>query len=174
MSIKNTHFILLTECASSLLSTTARSVTSALTIRQVFFQKSLQSQTYPIVRIWTARATARGPHLNDVIGRLEVGVGTSSWGWGLMGIPKFDKHKFDNFPQNLKLEVTFWHWASNLTHELIFGGTGWLLEFFSKVHLLTKWTQFAKSPCSDIDLDFHSLFSTKGPFFVFQIDLWIF
>ena len=49
-----------------------------------------------------------------------------------------------------------------------------LWSFFSKVHLLTKSTRFAKSPCSDIDLDFHSLFSTKGPFFVFQIDLWIF
>ena len=118
--------------------TTARSVTSALTIRQVFFQKSLQSQTYPIVRIWTARATARGPHLcgdlYDVIGRLEVGVGTSSWCWGLMGLPKFDKLKFDNFPQNLKLEVTFWHWASNLTHELIFGGTGWLICNYMAFH----------------------------------------
>ena len=79
--------------------------------RQKKTHSALQSQTYPIVRIWTARATARGPHLcgdlYDVIGRLEVGVGTSSWCWGLMGLPKFDKLKFDNFPQNLKLEVTF-------------------------------------------------------------------
>ena len=47
-------------------------------------------------------------------------------------------------------------------------------SFFSKVHLLTKSTRFAKSLSSDIDLDFHSLFSNKGPFFVFQIGLWIF
>ena len=44
-------------------------------------------------------------------------------------------------------------------------------SFFSNVHLLTKTTRFAKSLSSDIDLDFHSLFSNKGPFFVFQIGL---
>ena len=44
-------------------------------------------------------------------------------------------------------------------------------SIFSKVHLLTKWTRFAKSLCSDIDLDFQSLFSGKGPTFGYQSDL---
>ena len=121
-----------------------------------FFQKSLQSQTYPIVRIWTARATARGPHLcgdlYDVIGRLEVGVGTSSWCWGLMGLPKFDKLKFDNFPQNLKLEVTFWHWASNLTLEVIFGGSRWLICN----HMAFHWSLWFSSALWWNNLDSYS------------------
>ena len=47
VSIKDTRFILLTECASSLLSTTARSVTSALTIRQVFFSEIAAKSDIP-------------------------------------------------------------------------------------------------------------------------------
>ena len=70
-----------------------------------------------------------------------------------------------------KVKCTFYSGASFNNFSLIYCISG---VFFSKVHLLTKSTRFAKSLSSDIDLDFHSLFSNKGPFFVFQIGLWIF
>ena len=47
-------------------------------------------------------------------------------------------------------------------------------SFFSKVHLITKWTRFTKSLCSVIDLDSRNLFSTKGQVFGCQSALLIF